>query len=371
MIEAALVLGLLTLAAGIGAALALRLLPSLGLQLAALAVLAVLLPLGVVLASGWVMFHTHDDVKILTVSVASAMSALIGALLLARWIVQPIERLRTTSARIAAGDLAARASSAGPRELAQLGSAFNEMAESLEQLFDARRHLVAWASHDLRTPLASLRAMVEAVEDGLASSDEYLPAIREQVENLSRLVDDLFEVACIDAGVLTLELRDASLDDLVHSCLRAVAAEARARNVNLEARVDPSNPVVRMAPEKVERVLSNLLTNALRHTPSDGAVAVTVEPDSEHVVVAVEDTGEGLTPAATRRMFERFWREDDSRARATGGAGLGLAIAQGLVRAHGGRIWAENRATGGTRVAFTLPLAPNAVGTALRASSAP
>ena len=358
MIEVALVLALVTLVTGVVAALALRLLPSVQLQLAALAVLAVLLPLGVVIASGWVMFHMHDDVKILAVSAASALSALIGALLLARWIVRPLDRLRTTSARLASGDLAARASSGGPRELAELGSAFNEMADSIEQLFDARRQLVAWASHDLRTPLASLRAMVEALEDDLASTDEYLPAIRERVENLSDLVDDLFEVACIDAGVLTLELRDASIGAIVESCVRGVDAEARARNVVVEARLDPSDPVVRIAPEKVERVLSNLLTNALRHTPNDGSVAVTIEPHADQVVVAVEDTGDGLTPTAARRMFERFWRGDDSRARATGGAGLGLAIAQGLVEAQGGSIWAENRRRGGTRVAFTLPLSP-------------
>jgi signal transduction histidine kinase len=170
-------------------------------------------------------------------------------------------------------------------------------------------------------------------------------------------VDDLFEVACIDAGVLTLELRDAPLGEIVEGCLRSVGAEARARNIGIELRLDPADPVVRMAPEKVERVLSNLLTNALRHTPADGAVAVSVEPESGHVVVAVEDTGAGLTPVAARRMFEWFWRGDESRTRATGGAGLGLAIAQGLVEAQGGQIWAENRPDGGTRVAFTLPLA--------------
>lgn len=358
MIVAALVLAVVTLVVGIAAALVLRMLPSVRLQLAALAVLAVALPLVVVFTSGWVMFHMHDDVKLLAVfSVASALSALLGALLLARWIVQPLDRLRTTSVRLAAGDLEARAPHARQRELAQLGASFNEMAESVEQLFDARRQLVAWASHDLRTPLASLRAMVEALEDGLASPEHYLPAIREQVENLSRLVDDLFEVACIDAGVLTLELRDARLGDIVESCLRGVDAEARSRNIVLQARLDPADPVVRMAPDKVERVLSNLLANALRHTPSDGAVAVTVEPDSQHVVIAVEDTGEGLSPTAEDRMFERFWRGDDSRASVTGGAGLGLAIAQGLIQAQGGRIWAESRTAGGTRVAFTLPRA--------------
>jgi signal transduction histidine kinase len=357
MIVVALALGVGVLAAGIALAALVRLLPSLRLQLAALAFLAVCLPLGVVLASGWVMFGMHDDAKILSVSVASAVSALIGGLLLARWILRPLERLRAASALLAGGDLSARASSSGPRELRELGGSFNEMATSVEQLFDARRQLVAWASHDLRTPLASLRAMVEALEDGIAAPAEYLPAIREQLETLTLLVEDLFELARIDAGVLTLELRDTSLGELISACLRALDAEARARNIHLEARLDPSDAAVRVAPDKVERVLLNLLTNAVRHTPSDGAVSVVVEPDSEHVVVAVEDTGAGLTPAATQRMFERFWREDESRTRSTGGAGLGLAIAQGLVLAHGGSIWAENRRSGGARVAFTLPLA--------------
>ena len=152
-------------------------------------------------------------------------------------------------------------------------------------------------------------------------------------------------------------MRDEPLGDLVSTCLRALDAEARARNVHLEARLDPSDPAVRIAPDKVERVLLNLLTNALRHTPSDGAVSVVVQPNSDHVVVAVEDTGAGLAPGAAQRMFERFWRDDDSRARASGGAGLGLAIAQGLVHATAARIWAENRGDGGARVAFTLPLA--------------
>jgi signal transduction histidine kinase len=357
VIATAVVLGLVVLAVGIAAAAVVRLLPTLRLQLSALALLAVCLPLGVVLASGWVMFGMHDDAKVVAVAVASALSALIGALLLAGWILRPLERLRAASGRLAGGDLSARASESGPRELLELGASFNEMATGVEQLFDARRQLVAWASHDLRTPLASLRAMVEALEDGLAAPDEYLPAIHEQLETLSLLVEDLFELARIDAGVLTLELHDAKLGELIQSCLRALDAEARARNIQLEAKLDPADPAVRIAPDKVERVLLNLLTNAVRHTPSDGAVSVIVEPDSDHIVVAVEDTGAGLTPTAARRMFERFWRDDESRARSTGGAGLGLAIAQGLVHAHGGTIWAENNSSGGARVAFTLPVA--------------
>lgn len=355
MTEVALIIVATTLAVGMAAASTIRLLPSVRLQLTALALLAVGLPLGAVLTPGWVMFHMHADVKILMVSVASALSAVIVALLVGSWILRPLERLRNASAHLAAGELSARAPIQGPSELADVGRSFNAMAHNIEELFDARRQLVAWASHDLRTPLSSLRAMLEAVEDGLAEADEYLPAIAQQVETLSMLVDDLFELARIDAGALTLELRDYPISSVIEACVSTIGPEARARNVRLETRLDPRVTDVRMAPEKVERVLLNLLANALRHTPSDGAIAVVVQAAPDGIRVAVEDSGEGLTTAAASRMFERFWRGDDSRTRATGGAGLGLSIAQGLVAAHGGTIWAETRAAGGARVTFTLP----------------
>src|SRR5919201_1206245 len=216
--------------------------------------------------------------------------------------------------------------------------------------------LGAWASHDLRTPLASLRAMLEAIEDGLVGPETYLPAVQEQVSRLGGLVDDLFELARIDAGILTLQLRAAPLASLVESCVRGLEAEARARGVRLETRIAATVPPVRCAPQQLERVLLNLLTNALRHTPSDGAVAIVVEPEGRDVQVSVEDTGEGLPPDSETRVFERFWRGDEARG-GQAGAGLGLAIAQGLVEAQGGRIWAENRAGGGARVSFTLPAA--------------
>jgi two-component system, OmpR family, sensor histidine kinase SaeS len=357
MIGTAVFVGVAVLLAGLACTLLVLLLPTLRLQLSALVLAAVCLPLAVVLASGWVMFGMHQNAKILSVAVASALSALIGSLLLARWILRPLERLRATSADVARGDLTARAALAGPSELVDLAGSFNEMATAVERLFDARRQLVAWASHDLRTPLASLRAMVEALEDGLAELDDYIPAIREQLDTLSSLVADLFELARIDAGAVTLNVRSAPLGGLVATCLRSIDAEARTRRIELRAELVDGDPPVRAAPEQVERVLRNLLTNAVRHTPNGGAVSVVVERDTDHVVVAVEDTGTGLTPNAAERMFERFWRDDASRTHATGGAGLGLAIAEGLVRAHGGTIWAENGTSGGARVAFTLPLA--------------
>jgi len=352
MLGQAIAVGLLTLVAGLVAVLLLRLLPSLRLQLAGLAALSVCLPLASVLLSGWVAFKMGDDVKILAVSAASATVAVVAGLVLARSIAGSVDRVRDASARLARGELSVRAPESGPAEVAELAASFNEMAAGLEQLFDARRELVAWASHDLRTPLANMQAMLEALEDGLVEPDSTLPVLREQVAHLSTLVDDLFELARIDAGALTLELRDAELEPVVEACLRGVEADARRRGVDLDASV-PKDVRARFAPEKVERVLFNLITNALRHTPSDGSVAVRVEQLGREVQVSVEDTGEGLDEEARQRMFDRFWRGDP--ARSVRGAGLGLAIARGIVEAHGGRIWAESPPDGGARVSFTLP----------------
>jgi two-component system, OmpR family, sensor histidine kinase SaeS len=311
----------------------------------------------VLLLSGAVMLKMREDFLFVAIAAASSAVGLVAALLVARSVTTSIDRLRAASAELAAGELGARAPEGGPAELAELGAAFNDMAGRLEDLFDARRELIVWASHDLRTPLASLQAMLEALEDGLGEPERYLVSMREQVELLGRLVDDLFELAKIDAGALTLELREAALTGVVESCLRGLEVEAERRSVRLEACVDGEVPPVLCAPEQVERVLVNLVSNALRHTPSDGSVAVRLEPDATDVRVSVEDTGEGLAPEALRRMFDRFWRADEARTAGRGGAGLGLAISRALVEAQGGRIWAENRPGGGARVSFTLPRA--------------
>ena len=354
MIELALIVASAALAAGFAASLVLRGLPTVRLQLAGLALLSATVPLTAVLLSGWVMFHMGADVKILTVTTAAAFASIGAALLLARSIAQRIDRLRAASIEFAGGDLAATAPEEGPAELAQLAATFNEMASRLAALFDARRELVAWASHDLRTPVASMQVMLEALEDGLAQPEDYLPVLRQQVRTLAMLVEDLFELARIDAGALTLELREAEVSGVVEECLSGLEAEARARQVRLEARVEDDS-IAWCAPDQVQRVLLNLVTNALRHTPSDGAIAVLVERRPQALQVTVEDTGDGLDPEAERRMFERFWRGDAARTRGRAGAGLGLAIARGLVEAQGGRIWAEPRAGGGARVCFTLP----------------
>jgi len=353
MIWLALIVTSASLAVSLLVARLLRLIPRIGLQLAGLAFLSVCVPLTAVLLSGWVMFHMGADVKILAVAAGSATAAAVAGLLLARAIARPLRQLGTAAGLIAAGDLSARAPTTERGELRTLATAFNTMAASVEQLFDARRELVAWASHDLRTPLASLRAVVEAAEDGLIEPSNYLPTLRHQTSTLSKLIDDLFELAQIDAGALTLQLERTDLAEIISSALRTLRPEAASRHINLTSQV-ATGTTVRVAPEKIERVLSNLIANALRHTPADGAVAIRVEERPLQIYVHVEDSGAGIDPAASTRIFERFFRAD--RARSGGGAGLGLAIAQGLIEAHGGRIWAENRPHGGARVSFSLPI---------------
>ena len=357
MIAFTLGLALATLVVGLVLALVASRMPRLWAQIATLALAGVVLPLGAVMLGGALMLDSGNDLTVLAALVSAALAALVGVWLIGRRMLAPVNALQRATARIASGDLAARTDVAGTREMRELGASFNAMADHLEELQDARTQLVAWASHDLRAPLAALQAMLEAVEDGVAPADRYLPAMADQVRSLGALVDDLFELARLDAGALTLELRRVEVSPLIEACVRGVEAEAAARGVRVSSAVPERLPAVLCAPEKLERVLHNLVTNALRHTPGDGAVAVRVEPEPARIRVSVEDTGEGLTGEALSRMFDHFWRGDRARVREGdgAGAGLGLAIARGLVEAHGGDIWAENRAEGGARISFTLP----------------
>jgi signal transduction histidine kinase len=354
----------LTLAASFGVGmlgvLLLRLIPTLRFQLAGLALLAVALPLATVLVSGLVMFEMHADFKVLALASAAAASVLVCAFTLTRSIGRRVDELRQAAQQFAAGNLDTRAPTRGPAELAELALAFNEMASNIDELFEAKRQLVAAASHDLRTPIAAIEAMHEAIEDGLVEVDYYLPALRAQARALRVLVNGLFELARIDAGSIKLNFEAAALDEVVEGCLQAIEVEALTRDVELRRDFDPAMPRVSCARDQIERVLANLLTNALRFTPSGGAIRVRMRARGDEVHVLVEDNGKGLSPDAQERMFERLWRDDPART-SRENSGLGLAIAKGLVEAHGGKIWAENRAEGGARVGFSLPLTTRAL----------
>lgn len=219
----------------------------------------------------------------------------------------------------------------------------------------ARRQLVAAASHDLRTPLASLRLLVESIDDGVATGetrDRYLREIRTHVAVLSDLIDDLFEISRIEAGDISWTMRQVELRDLIDEAVAAMRAQAAERGVRVAADLPAEHLVAQANAEKVQRVLFNLIQNAIRHTPADGSVTVRARSLGGAVEVEVDDEGEGIPPASGERVFEPFYRGEDSRA--DGGAGLGLAISKAIVEAHGGKIWLEP-GTPGTCFRFTLP----------------
>ena len=355
MIVNALIVAGATLAVGVVAGALLRTLSSVRLQLAALALLAVVLPLGAVLLSGAVMLHIGAEGEVVAVSVAAGAVSLAMALVLTRNIIGPLERVREASVRLTQGELSERAPVRGPAEIAELARSFNAMAEHLETVFDGRRELIAWASHDLRAPITSLQAMLEAIDDGVIDASHYMEALQGQVRLLGSLVDDLFELACIDSGAITIELSGVNMVDLVRSCARRFELEAKARGIKLAVGIHDEQVVAYCAPDKVERVLTNLVTNALRYTPAGGKVVLSLTTGADAVFVSVEDTGSGIAPDSMERVFEPFFRSDAARSPADGSAGLGLAIARGLIDAQSGRIWAEPPAAGGTRICFVLP----------------
>jgi signal transduction histidine kinase len=291
------------------------------------------------------------------------------ALLYAMPLSSRIQRVRAGTERIAGGQLGSEVRVDGHDEVAGLADDFNRMARALEEAAEreremeqARRDLVAAVSHDLRTPLASTRALIEALADSVPTDPQtesrYLSSASRELEHLSRLVDDLFELARIDAGLLELTLEEASLHDLISDTISSFRPQAEQQGVRLEGEIVGDIDPVLANPPRLQRVLHNLVSNALRHTPADGAVTLRATREGEEAHVEVSDTGEGIAPEDLPRVFERSFRVEQSRTRAekdsAPGAGLGLAIARGLVEAHGGTMDVESDLGHGSRFRFTL-----------------
>jgi signal transduction histidine kinase len=243
---------------------------------------------------------------------------------------------------------------AGGALAAWLATSLIAEERSRRKIEKARRQLVASVSHDLRTPLASLRLLVESVDDGVATGetrDRYLGEMRTHVEVLTALIDDLFELSRIEAGEISWTMRQVELRELIDDTVAAMRAPAEARGVALAAELPAGEVLASANAEKLQRVLFNLIQNAIRHTPADGSVTVRARSAAGRVEVEVADDGEGIAAAEGGRVFEAFYRGDGPRS--GDGAGLGLAISRAIVEAHGGRIWLEGSAPG-TRVRFTL-----------------
>jgi signal transduction histidine kinase len=225
---------------------------------------------------------------------------------------------------------------------------------SRRQIEDARRQMVAAVSHDLRTPLASLRLLVEAIDDGVVEGEtreRYLGEMRVHVEALTALIDDLFELSRIEAGEISWTMERIDLGSLIDGTVASMRGSAEAHGVALAAELPAAGLAAQANAEKVQRVLLNLIQNAIRHTPADGSVTVRARTAPDGVEIEVADDGEGIPAGEGERVFEAFYRGDESRS--DDGAGLGLAISRAIVEAHGGKIWLEDGSPG-TRVHFTL-----------------
>ncbi len=288
--------------------------------------------------------------------------------LLATSMTAALGTIRAAAGRIAEGDLETRVEVETRDELAELAADLNAMAARLgaaarheRAMEQSRRELIAAVSHDLRTPLAAIRATIEAILDGVVTDEEtvarYLRTMHDGTRELSRLIDDLFELSRIEAGALILAPAPTALADLVSETLERMGPQAAARAVTLTGSAEERLPLAPLDARLIGRVLVNLVDNALRHTPPGGCVEVSVHGDAATVGVTVADTGEGIAPADLPHVFDRFYRSEKSRSREHGGAGLGLAISRGIVDAHGGAIWAEPAQPRGARITFTLPTA--------------
>jgi signal transduction histidine kinase len=297
---------------------------------------------------------------IIAVGIAGVV-AIVLALLLSYSLVRPVRALTNAASHLSDGDLTHRVQVKGRDELAALGRTFNQMAESLQQMENSRRAMTADIAHELRTPLAVQRAHLEAIEDGVYPfSLESLATIEEQNHLLTRLVEDLRTLALADSGKLELLATPTDLSDLVRRIAKRYEPQASERGIIIQTYLGEYCPKVQVDSQRIQQILHNLLSNAIRYSPDDGLVSMTLTCRQDHVFLTVRDSGPGIPEDALSNVFDRFYRADKSRARQEGGTGLGLSIAKKLAQAHGGDLTAANHPDGGA--IFTLELPGSAAG---------
>lgn len=286
-----------------------------------------------------------------------------------RAMTDRLSHLSEAADRLAEGDLSTRLPVRGNDEISRLTTSFNMMAHNLQEVDEEkqrlekmRRDLVAWVSHDLRTPLTSMRVMLEALNDGIITdqetTDRYIRTSLAEIEHLSHLIDDLFEMAQLDVGHLDLDYQQASIRDMISDTLSSMSPEANRRQIRLDGHVDSDVEMVTVAPDKIQRVLYNLVSNALKYTPAHEAVTISAHRIQSGVQVDVHNSGVHIEADRLPLLFQSFYRGEQSRAQGDDGergTGLGLAIARGFVGAHGGSIHASSSPETGTTFSFTIP----------------
>ncbi len=286
----------------------------------------------------------------------ATLFGIVMAIAIARWISVPVERLTAAARRMESGDLAVRVEPAGGAELEELGRGFNAMAAALDRNEELRRRMVSDVAHELRAPLTNIRCELESMQDGLTQpTSERIASLHEETMHLACLVDDLQDLALAEAGRLVIDAQPVAVAALARRAAAGMETRARDRRVTIHCEGDEDIAVLADARRAVQ-ILTNLLANAVVQMETPGEIRITWERTGGEVVIRVIDTGAGIPADDLPRIFERFYRVDVSRSRATGGAGLGLPIVRQLVAAHGGRVWAESVVGEGSVFSFTLPV---------------
>jgi signal transduction histidine kinase len=297
----------------------------------------------------------------LGLAIAAALLAAAGmSAFLAVRLARPVRALADATRRIANGHYSARVPIQGPEEVAELAATFNEMAEALESSERRRRALLSDVAHELRTPLATLEGYVEGLADGtIAAGAETWEVLASETRRMHRLVEDLSTVSRAEERQLELRLTRTAPGTIVDAAVQAALPRFTEKGVALVSAVEPGLPDVEVDPDRLGEVLANLLDNALRHTPVGGRVEAGARRRANEIEISVVDTGDGIAPEHLERVFERFFRTDGARSRATGGSGIGLAIARAIVQSLGGEITATSEGPDhGARFAVLLPAAP-------------
>ncbi|MGB5925751.1 MAG: ATP-binding protein [Dehalococcoidia bacterium] len=284
--------------------------------------------------------------------------ALLLTFVLSRRMMSPIGVLAGAARRLGRGDLSQRVRLQGEGEVAALAEAFNSMAADLEYAEQLRRNMVADVAHELRTPLSNIQGYLEAIRDGVVEPDAAaIRSLNEETSLLSRLVNELQELSLAEAGELKLVYQAEDITNLVKQAVTPWQPQLTAGEIALSLELPDDLPLVNIDWQRVNEVLHNILENAVAHTHRGGTINVTASQKGKWVEVSVSDTGEGIPAEDLPHIFERFYRVDKSRARATGGSGLGLTIARRLIEAHGGTIVVQSKLGEGSCFSFTLPIA--------------
>jgi signal transduction histidine kinase len=297
---------------------------------------------------------------LIAAAIAGGLSLLLG-LYLAYALLRPVRALTLAAQRMSNGDLTQRVSPRGGDELAILGKTFNQMAESLQRYEENRKALTADIAHELRTPLAVQRANLEAMIDGVYPlTSENLAQVMEQNHLLTHMVDDLRTLALADAGQLKIDRRPCDLPDLIQRSVQRFTPQALERSIALTTSIEPGAKTglafIQVDPIRIEQIMGNLITNALRFTSPNSSIEITLQMENKLAILQVRDHGPGISEAALPYIFDRFYRADKSRSRLEGGSGLGLAIARQLALAHGGSLAAANHPQGGAIFTLRLPI---------------